>query len=85
MYKRDNAIQFESSEMFEDGCTVSFENSKLVISVAEEQAVDSYNQMFTCSAHLTNNNAVQLRDWLNGLGLKWIDEPEDTADEDDPA
>jgi len=34
------------------------------ISVAEEQAVDSYNQMFTCSIHLNADQARQLRDWL---------------------
>lgn len=37
---------------------------RLIISVAEEQAVDSYNETFTCSVVLEPNEVIQLRDML---------------------
>lgn len=37
----------------------------LYISVAQEQAVDSYNQMFECYVTLDGDAAKRLRDYLN--------------------
>ena len=39
----------------------------IVISVANEQAVDSYNAMFECDISLDRKTAIQFRDWLNKL------------------
>jgi hypothetical protein len=36
----------------------------VTISVTDEQAVDSYNQTFTCEALLPRPEAERLRDWL---------------------
>jgi hypothetical protein len=36
----------------------------MTVSVAEEKAVDSYNQSFECSLTMTDEQAIQLRDWL---------------------
>ena len=36
----------------------------LVVSVAEEKAVDSYNESFECDLHMTRKQVEQLRDWL---------------------
>ncbi len=63
---REETIIFEPSFSFEEGCQFTRDKSGLlIVSVAEEQAVDSYNQSFECTAHLTPDQAVQLRDWLN--------------------
>lgn len=44
-----------------------FRNEKggLSIAVSEEHAVDSYNSTFECSAFLTEDEGVRLRDYLN--------------------
>jgi len=39
-------------------------DGRLSISVSQEQAVDSYNQMFSCTTILTREDAMRLRDWL---------------------
>lgn len=39
-------------------------NGQICISIAQLQAVDSHNQMFECSIHLTDEQALLLRDWL---------------------
>ncbi len=40
------------------------ENGELHIAVAEEMAVDSYNQTFDCSILLDADSAIGLRDFL---------------------
>jgi hypothetical protein len=58
-------LHIESGYSFEEGATfVALENGGMSIAVAEEQAVDSYNQSFTCHATLNQEQAVKLRDWL---------------------
>lgn len=49
---------------FEEGGWFKLHNGGLIVSVAQEQAVDSYNQSFECSLTMTREQAVQLRDWL---------------------
>lgn len=41
------------------------EDGALIVSVAEEQAQDSYNVEFECSIYLTREQALGLRDYLN--------------------
>jgi hypothetical protein len=60
-----------SEYSFEDEIVVAIEMEnwrgaagKVCISVAQEQAVDSYNQTFNCSIHLDQHQARMLRDWL---------------------
>lgn len=36
----------------------------VTISVADEKAVDSYNDTFECDISLTRDTAIELRDWL---------------------
>lgn len=63
-------LVLQSHHSFEDQLTAAIEaddprqKGQVCISVAEEQAVDSYNSMFTCSIHLTSDKARQLRDRL---------------------
>jgi hypothetical protein len=62
---RKDTIHFEAADGLEDGSTFAFQrDGRLAVSVAEEQAVDSYNSMFTCTHHLTRDQAVKLRDFL---------------------
>ena len=50
---------------FEEGATfVSSDDGTMTVSVAEEKAVDSYNESFTCTITMTKEQAVTLRDWL---------------------
>ena len=60
-------IVFESTDSWEDGAVFSKHEDGIEIAVAEEHAVDSYNHMFTCHAHLSMTDARRLRDWLNEL------------------
>jgi hypothetical protein len=39
-------------------------DGSLTLSVSEEQAVDSYNQYFSCDFTLTDQQAMELRDFL---------------------
>lgn len=61
----DKRLHFEGNHSFEEGSTfVINKDGGMEVSVAEEQAVDSYNQSFTCHATLSKENAIRLRDWL---------------------
>lgn len=65
---RDNVLHFESASSWEDGVTFALptqDRFALSISVAEEKAVDSYNQTFVCRCHLTEKQVEKLRHWLN--------------------
>ena len=74
----DPRLHFEASGSDEDSATFVFTDQPdiwdpedypkgrvVIVSVAEEQAMDSYNSMFTCSIHLAESQALELRDWLN--------------------
>jgi hypothetical protein len=64
--KRDNPLVLESEQAFEDGAIFTANQvGGLVIAVADTQAVGSYNEQFECKAHLTKEQAAQLRDGLN--------------------
>lgn len=69
-------LHMEAEDSYEDSITFSIEydapggkKGQLCIAVSEEQAVDSYNELFECTIHLTNAQTVMLRDWLNALPL----------------
>ena len=59
-----SVIRFEASQSFEEGATFARDGDGLVVSVAEEKAVDSYNESFECDLHMTRKQVEQLRDWL---------------------
>lgn len=54
----------EAQDSFEEGATFVHDDGKLFIVVAEEKAMDSYNQSFQCQLTATPEQARQLRDWL---------------------
>jgi hypothetical protein len=63
-----NRLFIEPDDSFEEGLTATIDrrcSSPVCLSVAEEQAVDSYNKRFSCSIHLTVEKAMRLRDWLD--------------------
>jgi hypothetical protein len=62
--KKDGALVFESNHSFEEGATVVSHGDGIRISVAEEKAMDSYNETFECSATLSRDQAVELYLWL---------------------
>lgn len=53
------AVGFQEGSQF----TVA-KDGGLIVSVSDEQAVDSYNLSFTCTHMMTKEQAVKLRDWL---------------------
>lgn len=58
-------LRLEPSYSFEEGADfVKHDGNGMTVSVAEEKAVDSYNQSFECSLTMTDEQAIQLRDWL---------------------
>jgi len=57
-------LVLESSFDFENGLTAAIDDGAICISVQEEQAVDSYNCSFDCSIHLTIEQVVTLKEWL---------------------
>lgn len=61
----DSSIRFEAKDTEEDCATFAIVGRSLAVSVSEEKAVDSYNQFFECTLHLTIDQIGQLRDWLN--------------------
>lgn len=62
---KDNALILEASQSFEEGATVvPLDDGGIRISVAEEKAVDSYNQSFTCSISMTKAQAAEFYEWL---------------------
>lgn len=61
----EKRLCFESASSFEEGATFTTnKEGGIGVAVAEEQAVDSYNQSFTCHDTLDRAQAIQLRDWL---------------------
>lgn len=57
-------IRFEPSHSFEEGAVFSKYPTGIIVSVSQEKAVDSYNQSFECDLTMTDEQAIQLRDWL---------------------
>jgi hypothetical protein len=62
--EKRRTILFEPKHAFEEGSQFTVDGDKLIVSVSDEQAVDSYNQSFTCTHTMTREQAVKLRDWL---------------------
>ena len=69
----EKRLYFEAISSWEDSATfvfgsptdTSLENKEyLIVSVAEEKAVDSYNQNFECTIHLSITQAKKLRNFL---------------------
>jgi hypothetical protein len=65
--EHNDSIVFEAqhSRMFEEGATFTLHEGGIIVSVAEEKAVDSYNQSFECSLTMSREQALQLCAWLN--------------------
>ena len=66
---------WEGDGLSYDNAISIFLNQKdeLTIAVTQEQAVDSYNQTFECTAYLSRQDAERLRDYLVkvlSMGLK---------------
>lgn len=63
---KEETLLFESPVSgLEDQCQFTrLADGSLAVAVSEEHAVDSYNQMFECTRHLTPDEARQLRDWM---------------------
>lgn len=60
----NNRIRFEPTSSFEEGADFVKHVKGISVSVAEEKAVDSYNQSFECTLTMSDEQAIQLRDWL---------------------
>ncbi len=62
---RERALFFETEESFEEGVEFYVRaDGRLSVEVAQEKAVDSHNQSFTCWGTLSREQAIRLRDWL---------------------
>ena len=59
-----NRIHFEPDSSFEEGADFVKHIKGISVSVAEEKAVDSYNASFECTLTMSDEQAMQLRDWL---------------------
>jgi hypothetical protein len=59
-----NILRLEPSSSFEEGADIVKRSEGIIITVAEEKAVDSYNASFECSLTMTDEQAMELRDWL---------------------
>jgi hypothetical protein len=58
-------LTLEATQCFQEGAVFArTKDGSVVVCVSEEQAVDSYNQSFTCNMTMTPEQAVQLRNWL---------------------
>ncbi len=56
---------------YDGNAEVVIHDDGLVLSVTQEQAVDSYNSTFTCSAKVSLETAAELHAWLGkALGFK---------------
>ena len=63
--KKPDVLYLEAADSSEEGAVfVKTEDGGLAVSVEEEKAVDSYNSMFTCNAHLSREQALKLLAWL---------------------
>jgi hypothetical protein len=64
--ERDGSFYYENPSDA-DNVLIAFRNrgGELSVAVAEEQAMDSYNHTFECTAYLSREDAERLRDYLN--------------------
>ena len=61
---KDDALHLTASDTWEDCATFAKVGNQLAVSVSEEKAVDSYNQTFECTIHLSPEQIEQLCKWL---------------------
>ncbi len=61
----DKRFHYESPADSENEINISTDAGGLEISVADEKAVDSYNQTFECYIYLDKEASARLRDYLN--------------------
>ena len=57
-------IRFEAESSWEDLATFTLQDKILCVAVSEEKAIDSYNETFECSIHLSTVQATELFLWL---------------------
>lgn len=58
-------IVFETSYAVDEGVVFATDEAGgVTVNVSEEQAVDSYNDSFTCTATLTHEQTAELLKWL---------------------
>lgn len=67
MPKHKDRFHFEDPRDSQNEVTIyPTQGGGLYVAVAEERAVDSYNETFNCTIVLTDAEAKRLRDLLNG-------------------
>lgn len=66
---RNDGRFYHENENDPDNVLVMFYNQGdgLTISVAEERAMDSYNETFECTVCLSREEAERMRDYLNDI------------------
>lgn len=60
-------LVIEAQQSYEEGATFVRHDGGIRISVAEEHAVDSYNQSFTCSITMSRQQVRKLHKWLTKI------------------
>ncbi|MEH6743924.1 hypothetical protein [Hyphomonas sp.] len=66
-------IQFEGTDSWshdDEMVVVCLDSNGFVFSIAEEQAVDSYNDLLNCTARLNREEAEKLLSWLQSALTK---------------
>lgn len=77
VYENPRDAENELEIYIEDDAHWEPENrGRLCITVADEQAVDSYNSTFRCSVYLPKSEAKRLRDYLDALFPRGSSEPQ---------
>lgn len=67
---KDGKLIIQSPTSIDEGVTVyANQAGGIVISVVEEQAIDSYNVDVTCNAYLSREDAIELAAWLKAEGF----------------
>lgn len=67
MMRKDGPFYYENPGDSQNAITVAYDENSIIVSVAQERAMDSYNETFECSIELPREIAIALRDILNGL------------------
>jgi hypothetical protein len=57
-------LVLEAESSWEDNLTAAKDARGICVSVSQEKAMDSYNETFECSIHLTDEQAKTLLIWL---------------------
>lgn len=62
-----NRLSLEKDHILAGDLTAVFDGAQLSLSVAQEQAVDSYNAEFECTVELSRSEAEELHRWLGAM------------------